>query len=135
MRTDLDNVSQQEVLPANHPEKSKNEARVSAHIFKNMGFSVWHYLNPYLNYRRPCFFPVVTVDKEGKQRKRYPYKAMMTPYEKLKSLPQATQYLKPGESFEHLDAYALGMSDNEAASKLSEARKKLFQTIFEQNAA
>jgi len=93
------------------------------------------YLNPYLNYRRPCFFPVVTVDKEGKQRKRYPYKAMMTPYEKLKSLPQATQYLKPGESFEHLDAYALGMSDNEAASKLSEARKKLFQTIFEQNAA
>jgi len=42
MRTDLDNLSQQEVLPANHPEKSKNEARVSVHIFKNMGFSVWH---------------------------------------------------------------------------------------------
>ena len=62
---------------------------------------------------------MVTVDKEGKQRKRYPYKAMMTPYEKLKSLPQATQYLKPAESFENLDAYALGMSDNEAASKLT----------------
>jgi transposase InsO family protein len=93
------------------------------------------YLNPYLNYHRPCFFPQVTFDDQGKQRKRYLYKAMMTPYEKLKSLPQAAQYLKPGVNFENLDAYALCMSDNEAASKLCEARKALFKTIFEQNAA
>ena len=93
------------------------------------------YLNPYLNYHRPCFFPEVTVDHQGKQRKRYPYKAMRTPYEKLKSLPQAAQYLKPGVSFENLDAEVLRMSDNEAASKLYEARKTLFKTIFEQNAA
>ena len=32
---------------------------------------------------RPCYFPVVETDKKGKRRKRYPYKAMMTPYEKL----------------------------------------------------
>lgn len=93
------------------------------------------FLNPYLNYHRPCFFPEVTVDDQGKQRKRYSYKTMMTPYEKLKSLPQAAQHLKPGVNFENLDAYALLMSDNEAAAKVSEARKTLFKTIFEQNAA
>jgi len=77
----------------------------------------------------------VTIDKQGKQRKLYPYKAMMTPYEKLKSLPQAAQYLKPGMNFETLEAFAMQMSDNEAASKLNEARKTLIKTIFEQNAA
>lgn len=93
------------------------------------------YLNSYLNFHRPCLFPKVTLDNQGKQRKRYPYETMMTPYEKLKSLPQAAQYLKPGVTFEKLDASALRMSDNEAASKLYEARKTLFKTIFEQNAA
>ena len=44
------------------------------------------YLNPYINYHRPCFFAEVIVYNKGKQRKRYPYKQMMTPYEKLKSL-------------------------------------------------
>ncbi|MCI0563667.1 MAG: hypothetical protein MN733_34775 [Nitrososphaera sp.] len=37
------------------------------------------YLNPYLNFHRPCFFPEVIVDAKGKQRKRYPYERMMTP--------------------------------------------------------
>ena len=57
------------------------------------------YLNPYINYHRPCFFPIVTIDAKGKQKKTYPYKAMMTPYEKLKSLPDAKQYLKPDITF------------------------------------
>lgn len=35
------------------------------------------YLNPYLNFHRPCFFPEVTTDAKGKQRKRYPYRCMM----------------------------------------------------------
>jgi hypothetical protein len=30
------------------------------------------YLNPYVNYHRPCFFAEVIVDEKGKQRKRYP---------------------------------------------------------------
>jgi hypothetical protein len=47
-----------------------------------------------------------TTDSKGRQRKRYPYKLMMTPYEKLKSLPLAEQYLKPAISFKQLDAQA-----------------------------
>jgi transposase InsO family protein len=89
------------------------------------------YLNPYINYHRPCFFAEVIVDKKGKQRKRYPYKQMMTPYEKLKSLANASSYLKDGTTFEQLDEIAYQISDNEAVERLQKAKIKLFQTIFE----
>ena len=52
---------------------------------------------------------------------------MSTPYEKLKSLPDAAQFLKPGVTFATLDALAAAMSDNEAARRLNEARALLFQ--------
>jgi hypothetical protein len=58
---------------------------------------------------------------------------MMTPYEKLKSLSEAEQYLKPGITFEQLDDIAFAISDNEAAQQLNEARKQLFKTIHEQD--
>jgi hypothetical protein len=38
-----------------------------------------NYLNPHINYHRPCFFPEVITDKKGKQQKKYAYKNMMTP--------------------------------------------------------
>ena len=47
------------------------------------------HLNPYINYHRLCFFAEVIVEAKGKQHKRYPYDQMMTPYEKIKSLPSA----------------------------------------------
>ena len=89
------------------------------------------YLNPYINYHRPCFFAEVVVDKKGKQRKQYPYKQMMTPYEKLKSLADASSYLKIGTTFKQLDEIAYQINDNKAAERLQKARIKLFQTIFE----
>ena len=91
------------------------------------------YLNPYINYHRPCFFPIVKIDDKGKQKKTYPYDAMMTPYEKFKSLPEAQQYLKPGMTFKRLHDIALSITDNEAAQQLNEARKQLFKTIHEQD--
>lgn len=91
------------------------------------------YLNPYINYHRPCFFPETITNAKGKQQKTYPYKSMMTPYEKLKSLTNAEQYLKPEISFEILDEYAIKMSDNEAAKCLQKARQKLFCLIFKQD--
>ena len=88
------------------------------------------YLNPYINFHRPCLFAETITDAKGRQRKRYPYKLMMTPYEKLKSLPLAKRYLKPGISFQQLDAQAGEISDNEAAQRLNDARAMLFKTIF-----
>lgn len=91
------------------------------------------YLNPYVNYHRPCYFPKITTNKNGKQIKTYPYENMTTPYEKLKSLPNAKTYLKKGLTFEELDSFANKMSDNEAAKKLNYEREKLFKLIFEQS--
>ena len=53
----------------------------------------------------------------------------MTPYEKLKSLPNAVAYLKPGTSFDQLEAVAAAMSDNDAARALNQARDRLFDSI------
>ena len=87
------------------------------------------FLNPYVNFHRPCFFAETLIDAKGKERKRYLQKNMMTPYEKLKSVPKAKDFLKPGITFTQLDSIAPAMSDNEAAQKLNEARTKLFQSI------
>ena len=87
------------------------------------------FLNPYVNYHRPCFFPETITDAKGKERKRYRYEEMKTPYEKLKSLPKASKYLKLGITFKQLDVQAAKMSDNDAALALNNARRKLFQSI------
>lgn len=87
-------------------------------------------LSPYLNFHRPCLFPIEHLDARGKATKRYPYDQVMTPYEKLKSLPNAEAHLKPGLSFKTLDDIAYAISDNEAAERLTKARGKLFQTIY-----
>lgn len=91
------------------------------------------YLNPYINYHRPCFFPVIKIDVKGKQRKTYPYEAMMTPYEKFLSPPKPSQYLKRGVTLKQLHAIALAITDNEAAKQLKEAKQQLFKTIAEQD--
>ena len=54
---------------------------------------------------------------------------MMTPYQKLKSLPDAAGFLKPDVSFNHLDQIALAISDNDAVEQLNHARNQLFNTI------
>jgi transposase InsO family protein len=87
------------------------------------------HLNPYLNYHRPCAFVTkTTVSKHGKQKKKYGQ--YITPYEKLKSLQDAEQYLKKGITFEILDKIAYSMSDNEAAKKMQEAKQKLFDGLW-----
>jgi transposase InsO family protein len=87
------------------------------------------FLNSYVNFHRPCFFAESFTDDKGKTRKRYLLKNMMTPYEKLKSLSNAKRFLKPGVTFKQLDQTAKGISDNEAARRLNEARNKLFLSI------
>jgi hypothetical protein len=88
------------------------------------------YLNPYVNFHRPSLFAETITDAKGRQRKRYPYKLSMTPYDKLKSLPQAQQFLKSGITFQQLDTQATAISDNEAAQRLNDARATMFKTIF-----
>lgn len=88
------------------------------------------YLNPYVNFHRPCFFAETVTDKKGKVKKRYPYANMMTPYEKLKSLPGASTYLRNGITFEVLDEIANSLSDNQAAVRMGKARERVFRAVF-----
>ncbi len=88
-------------------------------------------LNPYVNYHRLCLYPTIIIDSKGKQKKKYEYKNMMTPYDKLKSLPQAEQYLKEGLTFKDLDDIARAMTDNEAADFLQKQQSLLFKHIHE----
>ncbi len=93
-----------------------------------------NYLTPYINYHRPCFYPEVAVYAIRLREKRSTVENMMTPYEKLKSLPGWEQYLKEGTTPHALESKAESMSDNEAAEQLQSARESLFKTNFERKA-
>ena len=124
-------------------DNAQAESKDGAIVRKHLGYShipqrfaslvnafCREHLNPYVNFHRPCLFAETITDAKGRQRKRYPYKLMMTPYEKLKSLHLAEQFLKPGMTFQQLDAQAKAMSDNDAAQRLNDARAMLFKIIF-----
>jgi len=85
------------------------------------------YFNPYLNFHRPCGFATLKTDKKGKQKKVY--NLYQTPYESLKKITGAGQFLKPGISFEKLDKIAEEYSDNEFAEIMEKEKQKLFEQI------
>jgi transposase InsO family protein len=86
--------------------------------------------NEYLNFHRPCAFPITVKDKKGKIKKKYRYQDYMTPYEKLRSIPDAQIYLKESITLERLDKIAKRYTDNEMAKKVQLERDKLFDKIL-----
>lgn len=89
-------------------------AHIPQHCARMVTVFCADFLNPYVNFHRPCFFPETIPDATGTARKRYRYEDMTTPYEKRKSLSNAGQHLTPGVTVEHLDAIALRISDHAA---------------------
>lgn len=87
------------------------------------------HLIPYLNFHRPCAFPKTDVLQNGKKKVTYPPESYMTPYEKLKSLPNWQQYLRPGVTEEMLEAQANTKSPNQAAWDMQEAKVELEKII------
>ena len=85
------------------------------------------YLNPYLNFHRPCGFATVSVDARGKRHTKYKPEDYATPWQKLKSLPGAATYLKPGISMASLDRIEGAMSDTEFAKKMGAAKAKVLR--------
>lgn len=65
------------------------------------------------------------TDAKGKAKKVYDVYA--TPYERLKSLPQAKRFLKRGVTFAALDRIATADSDTEFARKMQKAKQELFR--------
>jgi hypothetical protein len=85
------------------------------------------YLNPYINFHRPCFFPVEEIDSKGRVQKKYPYSKINTPFEKLKSIPGIEGYLRQGATLDQMQSYADQMSDNNFAERMVKARSNLFK--------
>jgi hypothetical protein len=83
------------------------------------------HLNPYLNFHRPCGYATITTNRRGKRKRTYRHQDYRTPFEKLRSLPDWQQYLKPGITAEQLEAQAQRRSDTEAARRMQQAKLKL----------
>ncbi|MEP7283902.1 MAG: transposase family protein [Rubrivivax sp.] len=89
------------------------------------------YLNPFLNLHRPCLFATEVADpnKPGRIKRVYRAGNVMTPLDKLASLPEAQQFLRPGITLEHLQQLARALTDVQAAEELNEARAALFRRV------
>ena len=85
------------------------------------------YLNPYLNYHRPCGFATNKIDGKGKIKKVY--NLYRTPYDTLGGHPRASEFLKDGVLWEKLDTAAHEMSDNECAAVMQERKYQLFKSF------
>jgi len=90
-----------------------------------------NFFNIYLNFHRPCGFPTLQTDKNGKKRKVY--NLYQVPYDALKQILGADKFLKKGQTFEKLDIIAYQHSDNEWAEIMREEERKLFQEIREKD--
>ena len=89
------------------------------------------YLNPFLNFHRPCLFATEVADpkKPGRIKRVYRPKDAMTPLDKLASLPDAAQYLRQGIALAELYKLAHALTDVQAAEELNEARTALFRRV------
>ena len=85
------------------------------------------FLNVYLNFHRPCGFSTDTISGKGKVKKKYD--TYMTPYEKLKSLENPAQYLKPGQTMEALNGIASKQTDTRCAEETMSEKTKLFKSF------
>jgi len=87
------------------------------------------YLNPFLNFHRPCLCATELDDpnKPGRIKRVYRPRDVMTPLDKLASLPDAAQFLRADTTLAELHKLACALSDIEAAQELAEARQALFK--------
>jgi hypothetical protein len=116
--------------------ESKNGAVVRKHLgFGHIGAqhaeqtNQFHrrYLNPYLNFHRPCAVAQIVEEPNGKRRRIYPRWA--TPFEIFGQTVECEKSLKPGVSLGLLQQFAEQQSDTEAAIAMQEAKKKLLARV------
>ena len=86
-------------------------------------------LSPFLNFHRPCLFATEYRDADGKVRRKYLARDVMTPYARFRSLDGAQRHLKPGVDLAKLDAVASAETDLVAARRVQTARRALFLRI------
>ncbi len=89
------------------------------------------YLNPFLNFHRPCLFATDVADpkKPGRIKRVYRPRDAMTPLDKLTSLPNAATFLRDGVTLVELTQLATALTDVQAAEEFNEARQALFRRV------
>jgi hypothetical protein len=85
------------------------------------------YLNPYLNFHRPCAIPEIVEQANGKRRRVY--RRWATPFETFRQTPRADSYLRPGVTMPELEDFAALQSDTEAALAMQRAKRELLARV------
>lgn len=85
------------------------------------------FLNPYLNFHRPCGIPEIIQTAQGKGKRIY--RRWATPWEILSQLPSGETFLRPGLSVAALQRQAAAQSDTDAARDLQQAKHELWTAI------
>jgi hypothetical protein len=81
------------------------------------------FLNPYLNFHRPCAVAKIVEEPNGRRRRIYPRWA--TPFEIFSQMPRCESCLKPAVSMDSLRQFARQQTDTEAAIAMQQAKQKL----------
>jgi hypothetical protein len=89
------------------------------------------YLNPFLNYHRPCLFATELADpkRPGRIKRVYRPRDAKTPLDKLAGLPDVASFLRPGVTLLELQQLARALTDVQAAEELNEAHQALFRRV------
>lgn len=116
------------------------ESKNGSVVRKHMGF--WHipkyearkinnfyrdYFNEFLNFHRMCSYPTIVISSNGKKKKVY--EEVMTPCQKLLSIPNVENYLRKDMTIEILKEKMKKHSHIKFAKIMDEAKKKLFADI------
>ena len=91
------------------------------------------YLNPYVNFHRPCAVPKIITETNGKRRRVYLRWA--TPFELLQESLPCQKLLRPGIAIADLERIAQAQSDTEAALAMQRAKRKLFRSFQQKSTA
>ena len=88
------------------------------------------HFNLYINCYRPSIFPEIILSRKNKEIKKYKYANTMTPFKKLKSIPNFRKYLKPKFPLLDLETFLSNHSVNDFTERMVRAQTKLFNGIF-----
>ena len=117
------------------------ESKNGAVIRKHMGYGhigaehaerihTFHekYMNPYLNFHRPCGQAEIITDPKGKEKRVYRH--YETPWEVFRNIEEVDQHLKPGQRLEELARRAAAESDTACARRMQKEKQKLFAAVY-----
>ncbi|MBV9506007.1 MAG: DDE-type integrase/transposase/recombinase [Acidobacteriia bacterium] len=116
--------------------ESKNGAVIRKHLgFGHIGaqhaeaVDQFHrqFLNPYINFHRPCAVAQIVEEANGKRRRRYLRWA--TPLEIFSQTKECEGYLKAGVRIASLEQFAQQQTDTEAAIAMQLAKQKLLARV------